>query len=75
MSQDKYLGDYLHSVGLDKSVEATVAKRYGAFLNKILELISVMEDFRMHSLGGIKLCLEIYSFAIWPQMKSSTFPN
>jgi hypothetical protein len=36
--------------GLAKSVEATVAKRYGACLHKILELKSVIEDFRMHSL-------------------------
>ena len=36
--------------GLAKSVEATVAKRYGACLHKFLELKSVIEDFRMHSL-------------------------
>ena len=66
--QDKYLGDYLHSGGLSKSVEATVSKRYGACLNKILELKSVMEDFRMHSLGGIKVGLEIFNLAILPQL-------
>ena len=66
--QDKYLGDYLHSGGLAKSVEHTVAKRYGVCLNKILELKSVIEDFRMHSLGGIKVGLEIFSLAILPQL-------
>ena len=50
---DKYLGDYLDSGGLAKSVEMTVAKRYGICLNEILELKCVIEDFRMHSLGGI----------------------
>ena len=32
-TQDKYLGDYLHMGGLAKSVEATVAKRYGSCLH------------------------------------------
>ena len=67
-SEDKYLGDYLHSAGLAKSVEVTVAKRYGACLHRILELKSVIEDFRMHSLGGIKVGLEIFNLAILPTL-------
>ena len=58
------MGDYLHSDGLAKSAEATVAKRYGICLNRVLELKSVIEDFRMHSLGGIKVGLEIFNSAI-----------
>ena len=54
--------------GLAKSVEATVSKRYGACLHKILEIKSVIEDFRMHSLGGIKVGLEIFNLAILPQL-------
>ena len=42
---DKYLGDNLDSGGLAKSVEMTVAKRYGICLNEILELKSVIKDF------------------------------
>ena len=66
--QDKYLGDYLHEGGLAKSVEATVAKRYGICLQEILELKSVIEDYRMHSLGGIKVGLEIFNLAILPKL-------
>ena len=51
-SQDKYLGDYLHEGGLAKSAETTINKRYGVCLNEILELKSVIEDYRMHSLTG-----------------------
>ena len=54
-TENKYLGDYLHSGGLAKSAEATVAKRYGVCLNSVLELKAVIEDFRMHALGGIKV--------------------
>ena len=65
---DKYLGDYLHSGGLAKSVEETVSKRYGVCLNMILELKSVIEDFRMLSLGGIKVGIEIFNLAILPML-------
>ena len=66
--EDKYLGDYLHSGGLSKSVEVTVAKRYGVCLHKVMELKSVIEDFRMHSLGGIKVGLEIFNLTILPHL-------
>ena len=65
---DKYLGDYLDSGGLAKSVEMTVAKRYGICLNEILELKSVIEDFRMHSLGGIRVGIEIFNLSILPKL-------
>ena len=61
------LGDYLHSAGLGKSTEATITKRYGPCLTSILELKSVIEDFRMHSLGGIKVGLEVFNLAILPK--------
>ena len=66
--EDKYLGDYLHSGGLSKLVEVTVAKRYGVCLHKVMELKSVIEDFRMHSLGGIKVGLEIFNLTILPHL-------
>ena len=52
-SEKKYLGDYIHSLGLSKSVESTVNKRYGKCLTQIMEIRSVIEEFRMHSLGAI----------------------
>ena len=67
-SEDKYLGDYLHTGGLAKSVEVTVNKRYGVCLNEVLELKSVLDDFRMQSLGGIKVGIEIFNLAILPKL-------
>ena len=67
-TEDKYLGDYLHSGGLAKSVQSTVNKRFGVCLNEILELKSVIEDFRMYSLGGIKVGIEIFNLAILPKL-------
>ena len=67
-SQVKYLGNYLHEGGLAKSAEANINKRYGIWLNEILELEFVIEDYRMHSLGGIKAGLEIFNLAILPKL-------
>ena len=64
--EEKYLGDYLHSLGLSKYVEVTVKKRYGKCIKSVLELNSVINDFRMHCLGGINVGLDIFHMAILP---------
>ena len=65
-NEDKYLGDYIHTGGLGKSVETTVKKRYGVALNSILELKSVIQDFCMNTLGGISSGIDIFNLAILP---------
>ena len=67
-NEEKYLGDYFHCGGLAKSVETTVCKRYGVALNSILELKSVIDDFRMHKLGGISSGIDIFNLAILPAL-------
>ena len=63
--EEKYLDDYFHSGGLSKSVEVTVNKTDGAVLNSIIELKAVIEDFRMHKLGGISSGLDIFKMALF----------
>lgn len=70
-SEEKYLGDYIHCGGLAKSVEATVDKRYGSALSSIIELKSVIDDFRMHKLGGISSGLDIFNLAILPGLTNN----
>ena len=70
--EEKYLGDYLHSYGLSKSVEVTVNKRYGNCIKSVIELSSVINDFRMHSLGGISVGLDIFTMAIQPAMMTNS---
>ena len=70
--EEKYLGDYLHSYGLSKSVEVTVNKRYGNCIKSVIELSSVINDFRMHSLGGISVGLDIFTMAILPVMMTNS---
>ena len=47
-------------------------KRYGDALNSIIELKSVIEDFRMHKLGGISSGLEIFKMAILPALANNS---
>ena len=53
-TQDKYLGDIIHSDGLAASVEATVKDRSGKLKGAIYEVAAIMEDFRVQALGGLQ---------------------
>ena len=66
--KDDYLGEVLHEGGLSKSVEATVAKRYGRILTNIIEVSSILEDFRIDTIGGLKSGLDIFEMAILPSL-------
>ena len=70
--EEKYLGDFLHSSGLSKSVEVTVKKRYGKCIKSVLELNSVINDFRMLTLGGINVGLDIFQMAILPVLLNNS---
>ena len=70
--QDTYLGDILHESGLSKSVKVTVDKRYGRAYSAILEVASILEDFRIDSIGGLKVGLEIFELAIVPSLLNNS---
>ena len=65
----------MHSSGLSKSAEVTVNKRYGKCLKSVIELKSIIDDFRMHSLGGICAGIDIFNMTIFPVLtyNSSTW--
>ena len=49
---DQYLGDTLHEGGLTKSVKATIDRRYGRIFAAVNEVASILEDFRIDTIGG-----------------------
>ena len=59
-NEEKWLRDILSDQGLEKSVEATINRRYGKVLTAIFELKSILEDLRMQMIGGIKCGLDIW---------------
>jgi hypothetical protein len=58
----------LHEGGLAKSVEATVAKRYGRIFSSIIEVCAILEDYRIDTIGGLKCGFEIFEIAILPSL-------
>ena len=65
---EKYLGDYICSAGMAKSVEKTIEKRYGRIIKGIIEIKTVVEDFRANLLGGLDLGLQIWETALLPSL-------
>ena len=70
--KDDYLGDVIHEEGLEKSVEATIAKRYGRIFSSLIEVSAILDDFRIDSIGGMKAGLEIYELAILPSLLNNS---
>ena len=70
--KDDYLGDVLHEGGLAKSVEATVAKRFGRIFCNIIEISSILEDYRVETIGGLKSGLDIFEMAILPSLLNNS---
>ena len=70
--KDDYLGDVLHEGGLAKCVEATVAKRYGRIFSNIIEISSILEDYRVETVGGLKSGLDIFEMAILPSLLNNS---
>ena len=70
--KDDYLGDVLHEGGLPKCVEATVAKRFGRIFCNIIEISSILEDYRIETIGGLKSGLDIFEMAILPSLLNNS---
>ena len=59
---DRYIGQFLHSDGLDKSAEATVKERSGRIKGATMEIKGIIEEFAMQAIGG--------SIAAWEQLRN-----
>ena len=70
--KDKYLGDILHEGGLGKSVEATIIDRYGKTFAAIIEIGSVINDFRIDAIGGLKAGLDIFELCVIPSLLNNS---
>ena len=66
--KDAYFGDILHEGGLASCVEATVANRYGRIFSSIIEVSSILDDFRVDTIGGMNLGLDIFVMALLPSL-------
>ena len=69
--KDEYLGDMLHEAGLAMSAHETVNKRCGKMFSSIIEISSILDDFRIDSLGGLKAGLDIFDLALIPTLHNN----
>ena len=63
-SQEKWLGDWIHTGGSSESISATLNARKGRIMNAINEAIAIIEDSRMHRMGGIQCGLDLWNVSI-----------
>ena len=69
---EKYLGDFIHSGGVSKSVETTVNERHGKTILAIKEIRAIVEDCRSNSIGGLKVGLDIWESAYIPSLLNNS---
>ena len=69
---DKYLGQVLHSGGLEDSALATVKERSGKIKGATMEIKSIIEEFEMQALGVLQAAWELWERALIPSLMSGS---
>ena len=69
---EAYLGDILCCKGLRASTEASIKERTAKVKGSIYELRSLVEDFRMQSVGGMTAAIDLYESCIVPSLLSNS---
>ena len=74
---DKYLGQVLHSGGVEASAEATVMERSGRIKGATMEIKSIVEEYEMQAMGGLMAARELWEKALIPSLLSGagTWPG
>ena len=65
---DKYLGDQKHGDGISSSVAKTISDRFWRVMSAVLEIKTIIEDYRVHLMGGIMSGIDIWELAVIPSM-------
>jgi hypothetical protein len=68
VESEKYLGDQISAGGLAESVQLTVDLRAGKVTVNVYEIKAILEDCRIHCLGGIMAGLEMWETAVIPKL-------
>ena len=70
-TSEKYLGDHIHSDGPSRSAEVTVEKRYWPTVSALLEIRTILEDYRANVVGGANTGIMIFEMAVIPMLMNS----
>ena len=64
----KYLGDFISCKGLKESASVIISRRKRMVTKASYEIISIAEDFRSHTVGGIVAGLDLWEMAVVPMI-------
>ena len=64
VSQEKYIGDFIHCLGNPESDATTVMARNGLTVSAIYEIKSVLEDCRVNLAGGLCAGLDKWKLSV-----------
>ena len=67
-NEAKYLGDWMSEGGNSSSACVTIGKRKGRAITAIHEIGAILQDIRLHAIGGLMCGLDIYNMAIIPTL-------
>ena len=67
---EKYLGQMLHSAGLEESALATVQEKAGRIRGATMEIKSIVEEYEMQILGGLMAAWQLWERALLPSLLS-----
>ena len=69
---EKYLGDMLSGEGLSASVKATISERHGRIFTDILEVKTILENYRANRAGGVSVGIMLWEMAILPSLLNNS---
>ena len=65
---EKYLGDMINGGGLSESIESTITERHGRIFGSILEIRTILEDYRSSRAGGVTSGIMLWEVAVIPSL-------
>ena len=65
---EKYLGDMINGGGLSESIESTITERHGRIFGSILEIKTILEDYRASQAGGVTSGIMLWEVAVIPSL-------
>ena len=67
-THEKYLGEHIHSEGLAETINFTVQQRYLLTVSAIMEIKTIINDYRIHVPGGLNTGIMLWELAVIPMI-------
>ena len=69
---EKYLGEHIHSSGLAGTIEFTIQQRHWLTVSTILEIKTIINDYRIHVPGGLNTGLMLWELSVIPMLLNNS---